>query len=87
MLYLIVKILSLVESLMEHFVAIQVQVNGDVDGEWTGTIISDVTPKGERIIGALSTLIDNSLVMLAQLSTMFPSAQNNGWYNTTVTGN
>ena len=86
MLYLIVKILAIVESLLEHFVSINVFMLGDVDGEWTGTIISAITPKGDRLIGALSTLLDNSMVMLAQLSTMFP-AVNNYWYNTTIVGN
>ncbi len=86
MLYLIVKILDIVEPLLEHFVSIQVYMLGDIDGEWTGTIISGLTPKGERLVGSLSTLIDNTMVMLAQLSTMFPGI-NDYWYNTSTLGN
>jgi len=74
MLYLIVKILDIVEYLLEHFVNISVTMTEDLEHQWSGTILSQMTEKGDRLLGSLSTIIDNSMIMIAQLSTMFPAA-------------
>ena len=72
MIALIVKILDIVEALLNHFVQVSLHFTEQADHEWNGTIISLVTPKGERLVGALATIIDNAMIMVAQLSVMFP---------------
>ena len=74
MLMLLVKALALVENLLEHWVVPNILIYSDGDNEWFGYAYANMTFKGERLIGSLSTLIDNGLIMLAQLSVMFPIA-------------
>ena len=76
MVYLLVKALSLVEQLLEHWVTPNIWFVRDADNEWFGYAYANMTLKGERLIGSISTLIDNGLIMLAQLSVMFPAANN-----------
>jgi len=74
MLMLLVKALALVENLLEHWVVPNILIVSDGNNEWFGYAYANMTFKGERLIGSISTLIDNGLIMLAQLSVMFPIA-------------
>lgn len=76
MLALIVKALAIVENLLEHWIVPNILINSDGNNEWFGYAYANMTYKGERLVGSLSTLIDNGLIMLAQLSVMFPMAEN-----------
>jgi len=68
MIVLIVKLLDLVEALLDHFV----DTTGtmfwmNADNQWQGNIVSIVTEKGNATVGALSTVIHIGLIFLAQL--------------------
>jgi len=84
MIALIVKLLDIVEGLLEHFVAVNMHFTQDVDNQWAGYYFSNITPKGDRLIGSLSTIIDNVLIMIAQLSVQFPLPSSVPYISTAV---
>ena len=68
MMFLILKLMDLVEALLAHFV----NVYGSwfamtSDYQWVGDISSVLTPKGNETVGALSTVIHLGSIFLAQL--------------------
>jgi len=68
MVLLIVKILDLVEGLLDHFVYVTGTMfwqNDDL--QWQGNVVSVVSEKGNETIGALSTVIHIGSIFLAQL--------------------
>jgi len=72
MLLLIVKLIDLVEALLDHFVNVTGTMfwttNMSEGGyQWQGNIYSLVTPKGNETVGALATVIHIGSIFLAQL--------------------
>ena len=72
MLYLVVKLLDLVEVLLDHFVNVTgtYWVMGS-DYQWRMDLNSDLTHKGNETVGAVSTVIHLGSVFLAQLMLLF----------------
>ncbi|KPJ52960.1 MAG: hypothetical protein AMJ37_02065 [Dehalococcoidia bacterium DG_18] len=72
MLYLIVKLLNLVEALLDHFVnTAYVDFAMTSDYQWIANVSAFKTDKGEETVGAVSTVIHLGSVFLAQLMQMF----------------
>jgi len=68
MLLAIIKLLDLVNALLDHFV----DTTGTVfwmntDYEWQANIVSHITPKGNQTVAALATVIHMGTIFLAQL--------------------
>ena len=79
MLALVVKLIDLVEALLDHFVNVTgtYWVMGS-DYQWRADLNSDISHKGNETVGAVSTVIHLGSIFLAQLMNLlvFP------WYNT-----
>jgi hypothetical protein len=76
MMLLIVRLLDLVNALLDHFVNGQYGEVEDytvamfwqsTDYQWQGDIASVLTPKGNETFGALATIIHQSTMFLAML--------------------
>jgi hypothetical protein len=89
MMLLIVRLLDLVNALLDHFVNGQYGEVEDytvamfwqsTDYQWQGDIASVLTPKGNETFGALATVIHMGSMFLAQLMLLF----NAEFYNVNV---
>ena len=68
MMLLIVKLLDLVEDLLDHFVNVQGTMFWQNDTmQIQGSVSSTLTPKGNETVGALSTVVHIGSIFLAQL--------------------
>ena len=72
---LIMKLIALFEGLLAHFLTYSYTFTIDASNEWaasTGYVVP--TDKGMRLLGSLSSIIDNLLISVAQLMALMPAA-------------
>jgi len=68
MLVLLVRLLDLVNALLDHFVFTEgLMFWQNDDYQWQGNVVSILTEKGNQTVGALSTVIHVGSIFLAQL--------------------
>ena len=68
MVFLVLKLMDLVEALLNHFVDVyDTALYQAADGEWYGTPSSVLTEKGNETVGAVASIVHLGSIMLAQL--------------------
>jgi hypothetical protein len=74
---IILKLLTLFETLLDFFVGVQAKWITAGDGQWTLVYLNaGPTTKGLAVIADVATIIHNMLDFVAQFTTLFPAANN-----------
>ena len=80
MLLLVLKIIDLLEALLDYFVYVSVDVTAPSiasDYQWEVDAISIPTPKGWAVLDSVATIIHNGLDFVAQFTALLPLAAGN----------
>lgn len=72
MILLIIKIMDLVNGLVDRFVDVGGYFWKGADGQWVGNTYSDVTAKGNDVIDSLASIIHYGLDFVAQFMSLLP---------------
>ena len=71
---LIMKLIALFEGFLAHFLNYDYTFLIDSSNEWSAAGYVAPTDKGMRLLGSLSSIVDNLMISLAQLMALMPAA-------------
>ncbi len=75
MLLLIIKIIDLLEGLLDFFIYAQLDITKADDGQWVVDVISTPTAKGWAVLADVATIVHYGLDFVAQFTALLPLAE------------